>query len=187
VANQIDKPETRAVIAIGLPDHAERSGRLRVLLLEMAATVPDAVSFSPDKPSYFHNKWRSGNDLFQHPDAEIGRLVAAVEERANARRWPGGGERPLRVTSMWAIVGRDGFYGEPHVHEGVVSGVYYVDAGDGDGGANGAFAVYDRQHRPAHLIPPRSGLLILFPARLPHGVMPYRGTRPRIVIAFNLA
>ncbi len=36
------------------------------------------------------------------------------------------------------------------------------------------------------LFRPEPGLMILFPSHLPHGVLPHRGDRPRIPIAFNV-
>jgi uncharacterized protein (TIGR02466 family) len=36
-------------------------------------------------------------------------------------------------------------------------------------------------------ITPEAGTMILFPSWLVHAVMPYRGTRPRISIAFNFS
>jgi hypothetical protein len=39
----------------------------------------------------------------------------------------------------------------------------------------------------SELIRPRAGLMILFPAWLSHAVRPYKGTRARISVAFNLS
>jgi hypothetical protein len=36
-------------------------------------------------------------------------------------------------------------------------------------------------------IPPQAGKLLLFPPWLPHGVLPYKGERLRISLAFNLS
>jgi len=34
-------------------------------------------------------------------------------------------------------------------------------------------------------VQPRAGLCLVFPSYLPHEVYPYRGSRPRISVAFN--
>ncbi len=85
---------------------------------------------------------------------------------------------------MWAIVGHAGMWGRVHAHSGTVSGVYYVDAGDG--GAGGEFAIHTRLGGPPHLIRPRTGQLIIFPSALLHGVMRYDGDRPRIAVSFDM-
>jgi hypothetical protein len=39
----------------------------------------------------------------------------------------------------------------------------------------------------SEVITPATGMMLLFPAWLMHGVRPYHGDRPRISIAFNFA
>jgi hypothetical protein len=76
--------------------------------------------------------------------------------------------------------------GRPHQHSSRVSGAYYVDAGDCDETNNGAFAVYSPEGRLLRAVPPKAGLMLLFPSGLWHGVLRYESDRPRIVMSFNL-
>jgi hypothetical protein len=39
----------------------------------------------------------------------------------------------------------------------------------------------------SEVIAPATGMMLLFPAWLMHGVRPYHGDRPRISVAFNFA
>ncbi len=108
--------------------------------------------------------------------------------------------------NAWANVNRPGDANHRHHHPGAFwSGVYWVDAGDEDQGGElelcdprGVLpAFYAPQLRYAipgclsaggsDFLNPRTGQMILFPAWLEHAVRPYRGTRPRISVAFNLS
>lgn len=121
--------------------------------------------------------------------------------------------RPVQIAwkiNAWANVNGPGHANEFHCHPGAYwSGTYYVD--DGGVAANpslgGEFEMMDpRGPGPAMYAPalafagrgglslgasetvrPKAGLLMLFPAWLLHQVRPYRGTRERISIAFNLS
>jgi uncharacterized protein (TIGR02466 family) len=114
-----------------------------------------------------------------------------------------------RVTA-WANVSGAGDSNRPHGHPGAFwSGVYWVDDGgaDADETVGGLFEMHDpRGLLPAMYAPalhfaidgcedagtartltPKAGMMILFPAWLSHAVTPYRGTRPRISVAFNFS
>ena len=114
-----------------------------------------------------------------------------------------------RVTA-WANVSGAGDSNRPHGHPGAFwSGVYWVDDGgvEADGTIGGLFEMQDpRGLLPAMYAPglhfavdgcedagtartltPQAGMMILFPSWLSHAVTPYRGTRPRISVAFNFS
>ena len=100
----------------------------------------------------------------------------------------------------WANVNRVGDFNRMHSHGlSTWSGTYYVD--DGEPPASDEFGtaleIYDPSAEratvffpqilpPGLFIRPRPGLMVLFPGYVPHMVMPHRGKRPRISIAFNL-
>ena len=89
----------------------------------------------------------------------------------------------------------------PHVHGGSFwSAVYYVRAGEGEGGQ---LVLHDprmpalRMHAPGLRfkdmgpdvraeVQPKSGMLVLFPAWLLHSVEPWQGDGHRISIAMNI-
>lgn len=99
----------------------------------------------------------------------------------------------------WANVNRAGDFNRTHIHGmSTWSGTYYVDDGDppADAEFGTALEIVDPCAQrsstffPAILPPgiyirPQSGLMVLFPSYVPHMVMPHRGKRPRISIAFN--
>ena len=107
---------------------------------------------------------------------------------------------PLSWTlHAWANVSRRGDFNKMHTHPGATwSGVYFVDHGESSPDAEGT-ALHLSDPNPARtniffpamssssiLIKPDPGLMVLFPSYLPHAVLPHRGDRPRISIAFNV-
>ena len=112
--------------------------------------------------------------------------------------------------NAWANINRAGDSNEFHVHPGCFwSGVYFVDdAGCAeDKSLGGEFVIMDPRgpgpsmYAPSlcfqgpggnsvgatELLSPRSGIMLMFPSWLSHGVRPYLGPGDRISIAFNLA
>lgn len=98
----------------------------------------------------------------------------------------------------WANISETGAFNTMHTHPGMTwSGVYYVDTGDSPGqndsgilkfmdpspGSAASFLPFLARATPQ--IQPVSGLMLLFPSYVPHSVLPHRGNRPRISIAFN--
>jgi uncharacterized protein (TIGR02466 family) len=101
--------------------------------------------------------------------------------------------------NAWANVNRMADFNQMHTHPGATwSGVYYVDHGEPDEDAEGtAIHLFDPcASRTNIFFPelscqaitfrPQPGLMILFPGYVPHTVLPHRGGRPRISIAFNV-
>jgi len=120
------------------------------------------------------------------PDREIQSLVTLIENTANRLPWLGAEEAaPLRIHAMWAIVSQYGMEGRPHRHAG---GSWAPTMWMGRVRRDGERCV-------CHLYAARttgqagdteSGLMLLFPGRMLHGVRRYESDRPRIVLSFNL-
>ncbi|BCJ65705.1 TIGR02466 family protein [Polymorphospora rubra] len=99
------------------------------------------------------------------------------------------------LAEAWGVVYHDwGFHRVHSHHDSAWSGVLYVDMGDSRD-EDGQIEFLDprpsacARHpgQPAvTTIKPATGEMILFPSWLEHWVTPHQGTRPRIVIAFNL-
>ncbi|WP_371398346.1 TIGR02466 family protein [Fretibacter rubidus] len=110
---------------------------------------------------------------------------------------------------MWANVSGPGNSNQMHCHPGALwSGVYYVDVGEDspDVDVEGELLLVDPRFptnvmympelvnrypdgKPQYSqtpIRPKNGRMVLFPAWMNHSVRPYKGTRERISIAFNL-
>lgn len=122
------------------------------------------------------------NDATTRLTTEVGRPSIAI-------RW---------TFLAWANISEAGSFNTMHTHPGMTwSGVYYVDTGDTPGqsdtgilrfmdpspGSAASFLPFLARAFPQ--IQPVSGLMVLFPSYLPHSVLPHRGSRPRISIAFN--
>jgi uncharacterized protein (TIGR02466 family) len=135
------------------------------------------------------------SELFRHVASAV-KDYAAVERRVDAAALE------LTVTAeAWANVARAGNYSKPHVHPNSnLSCVYYVDAGNAQAAdeQSGVIEFMDPRNRPgmfasegtvsfdAYRVVPQTGMLLMFPAWLYHYVHPYRGTEPRISVAFNV-
>ncbi len=194
---------------VELPDVQALNVELRELFLEREHA--GAAYRNPD-PSMFMQDgvYESRFDLFQWPDPSIGklrdlcttalfRLVAELNGRAIGQM------RDLRMNvDAWFHVTRAGGMFSLHNHPMASwSGVYCVDNGY-DGEAQSGELVF--QHPAAnanmfmdlsisHLAPPwgnnpksyllRPGQLVMFPSWVLHQVLPYRGERERITVAFN--
>lgn len=186
-APEIDEPpQAKYLRQYMVPGHERLNVHLRALLLDMAERIPDVGSNAPTGLSHFSNKWLSARELHLLPDPEIKSLASFIAETANGLPWPRRHATQLEIHSMWAIVSRRGMEGRPHQHSSRVSGAYYVDAGACDGTENGAFAIYSEEKQLAKVVPPKTGMMLLFPSGLWHGVLRYESDRPRIVISFNL-
>ena len=111
------------------------------------------------------------------------------------------GGRSVHVDSSWASVYRDGDYCMPHSHlRSVASVLYMLDPGDpcADDEMAGRFSFCDPRLAPCCPVEPgrmthafmpdlRAGSMLLFSSDYLHAVNPYRGTRPRITLSWNIA
>jgi uncharacterized protein (TIGR02466 family) len=155
--------------------------------------------------------WQSEDDFqaLELPAARtLCREVTQVVSAATALNTPGG---LAEVTfdwrmNAWVNVNPPGSSNALHGHPGAFwSAVYYVDdggAGPDDGGEltfQDPRGVLPAMHDPLlrfrvegcltagyiESIRPVPGLLVVFPAWLLHAVDPFRGSRPRVSVAFN--
>jgi len=146
------------------------------------------------------------------PGAQLLDAARRLADRLTLTDTPGGLARASinwRVTA-WANVSGAGDGNRAHGHPGAFwSGVYWVDDGgaDADETLGGLFEMTDPRgllpvmYAPdlryaiagcedagaARTLTPKAGMMILFPSWLSHAVTPYRGTRPRISVAFNFS
>lgn len=120
------------------------------------------------------------------PFAKLAELITRQVHRINPR---------AKVNRGWANVNPPGTVNAVHIHpKSILSGVFYVAAPEDSGNLR----LHDP--RPAALmtgdlpdyvsspveIPPKPGMLLLFPAWLPHEVLENRSQEDRISIAFNV-
>ena len=153
--------------------------------------------------------FESGFDLLERDVPAIKSLRAFCEQAVleivtlvNGHLWPEELRVRVNIDDSWVHVTRDGGYHDVHTHPMCSwCGIYYVDIGDSTlrppNGVNRFYepranAAFFNDHGTWHLreetcvdMPPEDGALIVFPSYLRHSAVPYRGTRARIVIAFN--
>ena len=147
----------------------------------------------------WHSEMTLLRDLGEPHGSRLGRMFVESIQALLGNLFDGVEGLPTRVNvDAWAIVNETGHSNQPHIHPGCAwSGVYYVAIEEGQGGE-----IYFQDPRteavmcphPYNLlrtsnlvtVAPSPGLLLVFPSFVYHGVHPYRGSRPRISIAFNL-
>jgi len=131
--------------------------------------------------------------------SRLGRMFVESIQTLLGNLFEGVEALPTRVNvDAWAIVNEAGHSNQPHIHPGCAwSGVCYVAIESGLGGEiffQDARTEAVMNPHPYNLfgasalvnIAPSPGLLLVFPSFVYHGVHPYRGSKPRISIAFNL-
>ena len=156
--------------------------------------------------------WQSADDFTDWGGAEGARMIACARVLTDKLTGDRAGNRVAVpwLVNAWANVNRHGHANQTHAHPGSVwSGSYYVDDGGigADPSLGGALelmdprgvgpAMYAPELAPAltgcqsagasEMIRPETGLLVLFPAWLAHGVRPYLGDGTRISVGFNFA
>ncbi|MGV6821003.1 MAG: TIGR02466 family protein [Parvularcula sp.] len=105
----------------------------------------------------------------------------------------------LVLNEMWLNQTGPGDYNSPHVHpNSFLSGVYYVKVPEGGGNIEFSdpapartVSLYPRKKDNIHASPKivygvRTGMLLVFPSWLQHGVLPNQSNKPRISISFNV-
>lgn len=145
--------------------------------------------------------WQSTHDLPAWAGEAGKRLIAHAVALATANTTAEQGSRIRWAVDAWANVSATGAANRAHVHGASFwSAVYYVEVGDGTGGA---LVLHDprmpalRMHAPSlrfkdggsevfASIMPKAGLMVLFPAWLSHSVEPWAGSGTRISIAMNI-
>ena len=99
-------------------------------------------------------------------------------------------DKKIYLQTMWANINEHGDFNMPHVHEGVLSGVFYCKTPEN----SGRLILQDPAVRSnAHLIKnsdfainPKKLALIVFPSWLEHYVEPSQSEELRVSISFNI-
>jgi uncharacterized protein (TIGR02466 family) len=195
---------TPLVIAT-VPDAATLNAELKSIVLARE-TASESVQRSN------HGGWQSSWDLHQWGGAPMQKLLAfgsALAGEVTVDRTGRRHELKWRI-NCWANINRHGHGNQFHTHPGALwSASYYVDDGGvgADPSLGGEFEIQDpRGAAPVMYAPfltfpgpdgaalgeaqrltPHSGMFVMFPSWLSHGVRPYRGTRERISIAINFS
>ena len=136
------------------------------------------------------------------PQIEAERVIAMIRANIEAYVHDRAGHdyvqrapEALTITS-WAVSLAGGGHQAAHTHPaGWLSGVYYVDVGDAQTGAENAGAI-EFWGPPEHLtngrdvdgqiLQPNNGMMLVFPSYAYHRTIPHAGDRSRLSIAFDI-
>jgi len=186
-------PFDEQVMMAVFPDHREIAGPLieRILEVEAEERRRNPQASLGEGGQKVRDLDKLGVAAFELIDRRARRLFQLVLRRDAAV-----------VDDCWANVFRDGEFTLPHAHKRTVASVVYaLDPGDEDASArepmNGLlmFAAPRMKaccrHKPEYVSTPAAppmepGAMVIFPAIYTHLVTPYRGTRPRISLAWNI-
>ena len=151
-------------------------------------------------------------DLFETTEqADLKTLVAWIDESVRQAVSMVNGRQVdpsnLRVTftDSWAHITNGGGFHDSHYHGGCSwCGIYYLQAGESATSSDGhAGNGVNRYYAPIAIgglvndygnhylgknsidVPPRDGVLMLFPSYMLHAGLPYTGATDRILLAFN--
>ena len=142
--------------------------------------------------------WQSGPDL--HELGKFGALLACMDEAAESvLAYLEIAHEAVKITGCWANVSAPGAGHRVHNHpNNYLSGVYYVRTRRGADTIN----FLDPRPQTATIRPPvtgltaenteqvvvrvKDGVLLMFPAWLPHSVDPNRSRQVRISVGFNI-
>jgi uncharacterized protein (TIGR02466 family) len=197
------------LITLDLADGGGIVADLRTRILARAAET-QGVSRSNDGGG-----WQSGDDFTAWGGDSGALAIAAVREAVDCYtvQFDGSGLRRGRfdwAVQCWANVNRAGASNMPHVHPGAFwSACLYVDDGGIAGGDafGGAIEFCDpRGAMPLMTTPnlkiavagcvsaglgerifPHTGMVLIFPAWLPHAVTRYTGSGTRVSLAMNFS
>jgi uncharacterized protein (TIGR02466 family) len=193
------------VIAFDVPGHESTNAELQAVILARRETDAGLVRSNI-------NGWHSDEDFVQWGGNSARALAQTFADICSGvTEFPNMDGHSLRwVVRMWANVLDSGASNQRHFHPGAFwSGVYYVDDGrvtpDEDVGAelvlHSPHECVSTMYAPdvsiklpngyrlesTMTVRPRPGLGILFPSWITHEVQSFRGSRPRISLAFNFS
>ena len=192
------------------PDRLNAALRTLFLARENAGAYRNPDPYTERNDALFESRF----DLFQWPDPEVAELrefclsrTLQLVQRLNGYDAARTRALRLRIESWFHITRRNGYFGVHNHPNASWSGVYCVDDGRPDAGAEDsgkltflhpqAIGAMYVDNGNAELKPPfnvqhagyvlRAGDLVLFPSWLLHHVTPFAGDGERITVAFNCA
>jgi tetratricopeptide (TPR) repeat protein len=121
--------------------------------------------------------------LFQAVDSPIRRHLAAIGEP----------DQDYKIASAWSVRLNSGGFHINHIHpEGWLSSAFYVRTPHDLQGFEGALKFGEPGPptspvlREDHLVKPEAGILVLFPASMWHGTVPFSSGEKRLSCAFDI-
>ena len=149
-------------------------------ILEMKDNTPS------EKKSNFGG-WHSPDDLHTHGIFQefCDNIISQVNEVSSTYT-----RAALKFLNMWAVVNDKYCYNANHVHNGLISGVFYLKVPENSGNLilkDPAVRAHNHPIRNKDFsVKPEELSLILFPSWLEHYVEPNKSDEQRIAISFNI-
>jgi len=191
------------LMAFSTPIHQARYDNMADFNAELAKRILKMSSEIPSKYNSNDGGWQSDREILTKLGEPYGSQLAQMFID-NVRAAVGSvvemtEPEPARISiDAWANVNQKGNSNALHIHPGCPwSGSYYVAMEP-----NCAGEIYFQDPRTTALmnnhplnpfnatnhvsIKPEPGMMLIFPSFVFHGVKPYLGNSPRIMIAFNL-
>lgn len=131
--------------------------------------------------------------LSDYPDAPVRALFSAMDAPIRKHMAAIGAEGDYRIASAWSVRLNSGGFHLNHVHpEGWLSSAFYVRT-PRDMPGNEGWLKFGEPGPPTlpplapdHLVRPQPGMLVLFPAYMWHGTVPFSSDDKRLSCAFDI-
>lgn len=150
-------------------------------------TIRDMMQQTPSVKKSNFGGWQSNDNL--HKIGVFRELCSTIERGANSVL-ESKNVKPDKITSMWANVNHKYSSNAAHVHEGILSGVFYLKVPKNSGKLvfiNPAIRSDARMLRESNYgVTPEPLAMILFPSWLEHYVEQNLSDEDRISISFNI-
>ena len=131
--------------------------------------------------------------LMDYPDPAIRALFGAIDAPIRRHIAAIGPPQDYRIASAWSVRLNSGGFHIDHIHpEGWLSSAFYVRTPKGMQGDEGALKFGEPGPPtlpplgPDHLVRPEPGMLVLFPAYMWHGTVPFASGEKRLTCAFDI-
>ena len=172
---------------------------------ELAKYIYKLKQSSPGVIISNYNGWQSENIAGNNPShvsREIFKLLNNVNQVVDPlkKEFDLKPDLQLSLANLWLNVNPKSGFNAPHVHEGILSGVYYVASKKNSGNIifkNPAVNLsyhcredfvysHNEVNSSSWWFSPKPGLLLIFPSWLEHYVQPNLNDEDRISISFNI-
>jgi tetratricopeptide (TPR) repeat protein len=131
--------------------------------------------------------------LADYPDAPVRALFTAIDAPIRKHMAAIGADGDYRIASAWSVRLNSGGFHLNHVHpEGWLSSAFYVRTPREMPGNEGWLKFGEPGPptapplTPDHLVKPQAGMLVLFPAYMWHGTVPFSSSDKRLSCAFDI-
>lgn len=150
--------------------------------------IEELATTEPSQHKSNSGGWQSKDDLHKH--GIFREFVTGTLQKISQSIVDNYSDTPATVQSMWANINYTHSFNFHHTHEGVLSGVFYLQTPTNSGRlvfTNPAIRSHNSIIKSSnYAINPSPLACIIFPSWLEHYVEPNLASTPRISISFNI-